>query len=85
MFSSTSPFSSLTCGGIHTEKKKRQKKSFFIYKPVLRGFARSRLFTDEDGTTNNLSTLTLHSMEWYIKKGGEHSTGYGLKEKERSM
>jgi hypothetical protein len=24
-------------------------------------------------------------MEWYIKKGGERSAGYGLKEKERSM
>jgi len=28
---------------------------------------------------------TLYSMEWHIKKGGERSAGYGLKEKERSM
>jgi hypothetical protein len=36
MFSSTSPFSSLTCRGIHTEKKKRQKKSIFIYGTTFR-------------------------------------------------
>jgi len=29
MFSSTSPFSSLTCGGIHTKKEKAEKVFFY--------------------------------------------------------
>ena len=36
MFSSTSPFSSLTCGGIHSEKKKRQKSQFLFTAQLLR-------------------------------------------------
>jgi hypothetical protein len=39
-----------------------------------RGFATSRLSTDEDGT---ILVHTLHSSDWYIKKGGERSAGYG--------
>jgi hypothetical protein len=52
MFSSTSPFSSLTCGGIHTEKKKRQKKSIFIYGTTFkknesgRDFQRVQIWND---------------------------------------
>jgi len=34
-FSSTSPFSSFTCGGIHTEKKRKGRKSQFLFKAQL--------------------------------------------------
>jgi hypothetical protein len=50
--SSTSPFSSLTCGGIRTEKKKRQKKYFFIYGTTFkknksgRDFQRGQIWND---------------------------------------
>jgi hypothetical protein len=52
MFSSTSPLSSLTCRGIHTEKKKRQKKSIFIYGTTFkknesgRDFQRVQIWND---------------------------------------
>jgi hypothetical protein len=52
MFSSTPPFSSLTCGGIHKEKKNRQKKSFFIYGTTFkknesgRDFQRGQIWND---------------------------------------
>jgi hypothetical protein len=52
MFSSMSPFSSLTCGGINTEKKKRQKKSFFNYGTTFkknesgRDFQRGQIWND---------------------------------------
>ena len=36
--------------------------------------ARSRLCTYEDGT---ILVHTLHCTDWYIKKGGERSAGYG--------
>jgi hypothetical protein len=49
MFRSTSPFCSLTCGGIHTEKKKRHNKSFFIYfkkNESGRDFQRGQIWND---------------------------------------
>jgi hypothetical protein len=43
-----------------------------------RGFATSRLRSDEDGT---ILEHILHGSDWYIKKGGERSAGSGLNER----
>jgi hypothetical protein len=55
MFSSTSPFSSLTCRGIHTEKKKRQKKSFLFTAQLLRKTNLAEIFSNKarSGTIAN--------------------------------
>jgi hypothetical protein len=46
MFSSTSPFSSLTCGGIHSEKKKRQKSQFLFTAQLLRKTNLAEIFSE---------------------------------------
>ena len=67
MFSSTSPFSSLTCGGIHTEKKKRQKKSFFIYGTTFkknesgRDFQRGQIWNDRSQKQKKKKKLAKHN------------------------
>ncbi len=53
-----------------------KSKSFFDIQ-ADRGFARSRLCTDEDGTTNN---VVLYMVRNVHKKGGGRSAGYGIKE-----
>jgi hypothetical protein len=64
MFSSTSPFSNLTCGGIHTEKKKRQKKSFFIYGTTFkknesgRDFQRGQIWNDRSQKQKRITAVT---------------------------
>ena len=64
----------LICGFSGGEKK---ITFFFFGRQADRGFARSRLCTDEDGTTNN---LVLYMVGMYIKKGVGRSAGYGIKE-----
>jgi hypothetical protein len=48
--------------------------AIFFIRQADRGFATSRLCTDEDGT---ILVHILHGSDWYIKKGGERSAGYG--------
>jgi len=54
---------------------------FFQYVQAKRGFATSRLHSDEDGSSTNILVLTLWCRESYIKKGGGRSAGYGLIER----
>ena len=46
MFSSTSPFSSLTCGGIHSEKRKGRKSQFLFTAQLLRKTNLAEIFSE---------------------------------------
>jgi hypothetical protein len=46
MFSSTSPFSSLTCGGIHSEKRKGRKSQFLFMAQLLRKTNLAEIFSE---------------------------------------
>jgi hypothetical protein len=46
MFSSTSPFSSLACGGIHSEKRKGRKSQFLFTAQLLRKTNLAEIFSE---------------------------------------
>ena len=58
-------------GRFGTQKQKQLSGHILFEQQADRGFARSRLCTDEDGTTNNL-VCTLHGVRNDTsKKGGD--------------
>jgi len=68
MFSSTSPFSSLTCGGIHSEKRKGRKSQFLFMAQLSRKTNLAEIFSEaRSGTIARTNKKRITAVTQYCR------------------